>query len=245
MSRKKQKLRRLLFLLFLALFAAVLFFRFGGGGREGYRIGKENRGTPSGENPHTAESAVPQSPPERQENAVSDLWVKLFPHGTAQETPPPAEPVPLEALAAWCARQNRLVSLQEGPVVKENAGLPPAKNGLSATGDEKTAGFPGVLVFRYLPPSEKDGFCALLLSYRTEPIPIAGRSSQEFCENVISRLDALADSDKQSYTRFYALDTDRAGPSQAEWLYETVKKRFPRILYTGLNTLNGDENDNP
>lgn len=248
MSRKKPGRRRPLLILFLLLAAAVLFLRFGGGGGEdGEQFGFENRKPAAAEKPRPAKSTVPLPSPERQEEpqntSAAEFWNKLFPSSTPQETPLPADPVPLDALAAWCARQSRRAGLQEEePATEENADLRPKEDSLPAAEDGKPAGFPGVLVFQYLPPNEKDGFRALLLSFGAEPVPIAGRTSREFCEKVISQLDALAGPENRCYTRFYALETGCAGPSQAEWLYENVKKRFPHILYTGQTSLNDDEN---
>ncbi|MBQ3388738.1 MAG: hypothetical protein IJG60_05955 [Thermoguttaceae bacterium] len=251
MSRKKPGRRRPLLILFLLLAAAVLILRFGGGGGEdGERFGLENRKPVADEKSRPAESTVPPPSPARQERqeeqqntSAAEFWSKLFPSSTPQETPLPADPVPLDALAAWCARQSRRAGLQEEePAAEENADLRPKEDGLSAAEGGEPAGFPGVLVFQYLPPNERDGFRALLLSFGTEPVPITGRTSREFCEKVISQLDALAGPENRGYTRFYALETGCAGPSQAEWLYENVKKRFPHILYTGQTSLNDDEN---
>ena len=246
MSRKKQNRRRPPLTLFLLLAAAVLFLRFGGGGKDGERFGTESPAPVDAEKPRPAESASPQPASAGQEqpkNSAAGLWERLFPRTAPKETPPPADPVPLEALAAWCAQQSRRAGLPKEPAAEGSAGLRPKEDGLPAA--ESGGGFPGVLVFQYLPPNEKDGFRALLLSDAAEPVPITGQTSREFCEKVISQLDALSGPENQSYTRFYALDTACAGPSQSEWLYENVRKRFPRILYTGQTSLNEDGNSIP
>ena len=248
MSRKKPKRRRPLLLLLLVLMAAVFLLRFGGGEKNGEEAGAAGREPAAAEKPRPAESALSQSPSageEEPKNSAAELWEKLFPHAAPKETPTPADPVPTEALAAWCAAQSGQAGFPKEPAAEAAADWQSGENGLPAAENGGTAGFPGVLVFRYLPPSEKDGFRALLLAFGTEPVSITGKTSREFCEKAAMRLDALAGPEGRSYTRFYALDTACAGPSQAEWLYENVKKRFPRILYTGQPTLSNDENGTP
>ena len=92
-------------------------------------------------------------------------------------------------------------------------------------------GFPGVILLQYNPPDEKAGFSAVLAPAGLEPVIVTGLTSREFCERLSEHLDRLAKPSDSDYTRFYALETNRAGSSQTRWLSETVKAKFPDILY--------------
>lgn len=121
-----------------------------------------------------------------------------------------SDPVQLEQLAAWSASHRGT-----------NDDSPPEL--MSAVG------FPGVIFLRYNPPSNETGFSAIMEPSGLEPIEITGSTSSEFCNRLSGYLAELAKSSELEYTRFYALETDYAGPSQTQWLSETVKSIFPGI----------------
>lgn len=227
MSKKKPKrgcLTTLILLMFL-LAAVFLFSTCGGNGGNGH---SGSKGTSPVSRTETIRKSV--------KSAARKIRDTFSPAPKNRTKRSPAPPIPPNRLASWNAA---LLMLEKGavPVAAES----PEKMMRHDTEGNSTqelppnfkplaAGFPGVILLRYNPPSEETGFSAILAPAGLEPIVITGLTSREFCDNLSEHLDRLAKPPDSEYTRFYALETDRAGSSQTRWLSETVKAKFPDIL---------------
>ena len=231
MGRKKEKSKRgclipLLFLLFLL--AALFYFSTGGGGGGG--------GAPS-EPIGVSVSPRVEKLRDSLRGTAKKIRAALSPASKAAPKRNPVPPVPPDQLAAWSgahpsgtaadsAPDSALPGEMALPLDADDVGAPAS----SVSSRNTPAGFPGVIFLRYKPPSREAGFSAILAPAGLDPVSVEGYTTKEFAENLLRRLDELAESTKEEYTRFYALETDNAGPSQTRWLLESVKERFPGIL---------------
>ena len=224
MSKKKPNRGCLIPLLLLMLLLAALFLLGTGGG--GGRSGSE------GASPLLRVEMIRKS----AKTAARKIRATLSPVPKNRPKPLPAPPVPPNRLAAWSAVHR--TTEETAASAAEPVGNMPQRGGEKDSVREpppdipsSAAGFPGVILLRYNPPDEETGFSAVLAPAGLEPVVIAGLTSREFCECLSEHLDRLAKPPDAEYTRFYALETDRAGSSQTRWLSETVKVKFPGILY--------------
>ncbi|MBQ6159175.1 MAG: hypothetical protein IJJ20_09230 [Thermoguttaceae bacterium] len=222
MSKKKPNRGCLIPLLLLMLLLAALFLLGTGGG--GGRSGSE------GASPLLRVEMIRKS----AKTAARKIRAALSPVPKNRPKPLPAPPVPPNRLAAWSAAQR--ASEKTAASAAEPVGKTLLRDAEESVREPppdipSAAGFPGVILLRYNPPDEETGFSAVLAPAGLEPVVIAGLTSREFCERLSEHLDRLAKPPDAGYTRFYALETDRAGSSQTRWLSETVKTKFPGILY--------------
>ena len=210
------------FIFFLLVLAALFYFRTGGGGGGGDDVVSE----PAGESTAARVEKFRAS----LKRAARKIRAALSPVPQTAPRQTPAPPISPERLAAWSAGQSAPSAADPKPGIRLGDDAPLSDAAPTEAFRGADAGFPGVILLRYNPPNPETGFSAILAPGGQDPISVEGRTTKEFCENLSRRLDELAKSAREKYTRFYALETDNAGPSQTRWLSEIVRKYFPDIL---------------
>ena len=233
MNRKKSSRGCLApFLFFLLLLAALFYFGTGGGGSDG---GADSGGASPASRAESFGGTV-RSAERKIGDALSSAPI-------AKSEPIPVPPVPDDFLAAWSARFSAGPEPDSaGPVrdaLRRNAetgegSFPPEPRPNAANG------IPGVILLRYNPPTPETGFSLFLGPAGRGPIPVEGRTTREFCDALSRQLDELAKLSNGEYPRFYALETDTAGPSQTRWLSETVRAKFPGIIFETKSSTKDD-----